>query len=130
MFPTVVFGVSLFGLVALFFCKSLELSRNIATPLQSIRRAVDPILTDGWAYYSVLCRKMIRFAIHTTTAWINMGIRKIAVVFDTTVHTVATKLNRYLRTRRLHIRHGSEVSAHLRTVLEKTKQDTERPDSL
>lgn len=130
MFSTVVFGVSLTGLVVLFVCKTLELSKNVTTPLQGIRQAIDPVLTEGWARYRAMFGKMVHLAMYTFAMWVNTGLRKTMAVFDTTAHGVASKLNRYLRTRRLHMRHGDEVSAHLKTVLEKTKQDSERHDPL
>ncbi len=130
MWPTIVFGVSLVGLVLLFGFKTLELSRNTRTPLHRVRQVGDPILTEGWAYYSARFRKATFTGLRVCTLWLKSAIHKTETTFDITVHAIAARLNRYLRTRRLHIRHGSEVSAHLKTVLEKTEKNTPPSDAL
>lgn len=122
MLPTTVFGLSLIGLVVLFACKSLELSRNAKTPLESIRRIGDPVLVNSWAYVSIRCRRLMFMTLHLSILGLRSAIQKTEATFDATVHVIATRLNRYLRTRRLHRHHGSEVSTHLKTVLEKTEQ--------
>lgn len=130
MWPTAVFGVSFLGLVLLFSLKALELHLNKRTPLHHVRRIGDPILIAGWTYYSTRFRKAAFTGLRVCILWLRSAIHKTETTFDSTVHAIAGHLNRYLRTRRLHIRHGSEVSAHLKTVLEKTEEDTERPHSL
>ena len=130
MWSAALFGISLVGLVALFACKSLELSRGARTPLESLRRFLDPIITEGWAFCSVRTRSIARKGIRICLISLRTGIQKTEATFDATIHVIATRLNRYLRTRRLHRHHGGEVSTHLKTVLEKTEKGTAEPDSL
>lgn len=130
MFSTVVFAVSLFGLLALFGFKTLELRRNTKTPLTALRRVADPILTEGLVYCRVRFRTVLSAGLHVSALWLRTSVRKSEVAFYASVHGITARLNRYLRTRRLHIRHGSGVSTHLKTVLEKADKDKEQPDSL
>lgn len=122
-----VFLVSLLGLAALFVCKTLELGRNIRTPLTALRRVGDPMLTEGWTQFSTRFKTAARAGLHASILWVGTAARKAEIAFDVTVHAIAARLNRYLRTRRFRMRHGSEVSAHLKTVLEKTEKDTRPP---
>lgn len=124
-----VFGVSLFGLVVLFWCKTLEVGRGARTPLTVLRRVGDPILTETWVYYRARFRKLAFASLRVFLLWISAVIHKIEAMFYVVVHSIATHLNWYLRTRRHHMRRGGEVSAHLKTVLEKTKGNTDRSDS-
>ncbi len=117
-----VFGVSLFGLVALFVCKILELSRNVRTPLSALRRVGDPILIEGWLYYSNRFRKFTFVIVRAFVLWLSAVIRKTEAFFDSMMHTIAVRLNRYLRAKRQSLRTGKEVSAHLKTVLERTEK--------
>ncbi len=130
MLSTTVFAIALVGLVALFWCKTLELNQGSRTPLQSLRRIGDPILVESWAYYSARCKKAMFKGLYVSILGIRSGIQKVEATFDATVHVVATRLNRYLRMRRLHMRHGGEVSTHLKTVLEKTERNAAGSDSL
>ena len=130
IWSTAVFGASLLGLITLFGLKSLELTRDTKTPLHHIRRIGDPILTEGWAHYRARGRKLAFTGLRIGIIWLRTAIHKTIATFDSIVHALASHLNRYLRTRRLHIRHGSGVSTHLKTVLEKTEQKAEESDPL
>lgn len=130
MLSTVVFSASLFGLSALFCFKALEISRHTKTPLTTLRRVADPILTEGLAYCTNHFRAAMSAGLHVSVLWLGTSIRKIEVAFYVAVHGITARLNRYLRMRRLHIRHGSEVSTHLKTVLEKADKSKGQPDSL
>ena len=130
MFTTTVFTVSLFGLAALFGFKAFELSRNAKTPLTTLRRIVDPSLIRGLSYCRNSFRKVLSTGLHLLLHWVGALVRRIEVAFYTTIHTIAARLNRFLRAKRLHIRNGGDVSAHLKTVLEKTEKDKEQPHSL
>ncbi|HBV00881.1 MAG TPA: hypothetical protein DEF00_00610 [Candidatus Taylorbacteria bacterium] len=129
MLSTAVFAISLLGLLALFGFKMLELNWNTKTPLTPLRRVADPILTHGWVYCRDRLRKAVSAGFHASVIWVSTTVRKIEVAFYATVHGITARLNRYLRTRRLHIRHGNEVSAHLKTVLEKTEKDSKESGS-
>lgn len=128
LFATV-FGVALLGLVALFWCKILELQGKV-TLLQSIRRVGDPLLVESWTYYSVRCKQVAFRGLHVSLLGVSSGLQKTEAAFDATVHALATRLNRYLRMRRLHRQHGSEVSTHLKTVLEKTEKNAAVGDTV
>lgn len=130
LWSTAVFGISLLGLISLFGLKSLELTKDTKTPLHHIRRVGDPILTEGWAYYRARGRKLAFTSLRIGIIWLRTAIHKTVATFDASVHALASQLNRYLRTRRLHIRNGGGVSTHLKTVLEKTEQKAEEADSL
>lgn len=123
------FSISLFGLAAIFGCKLLELGGNTRTPLTTLRRVGDPLLVEGWEHLRERVKKTARAGLRAAILWIAATARKTQVAFDTTVHGIAARLNRYLRTRRLHLRRNGEVSAHLKTVLEKTEKDVEPPSS-
>lgn len=129
MFSTVVFAVSLLGLLALFGFKTLELRRNTKTPLTALRRVADPILTEGLVYCRVRLRTIMSVGLHVSALWLRTSVRKSEIAFYASVHGITARLNRYLRTRRLHIRRGSEVSAHLKTVLGKADKNKEESDS-
>lgn len=130
MLSTAVFGISLLGLVLLFGFKAFELSRNARTPLHHIRRVGDPLLTERWVYYRTRFRTAAFIGLRVCMLWLRSAIHRTETTFDITVHAITARLNRYLRTRRLHIRHGSEVSAHLKEVLEKTEKETIKSDPL
>ncbi|HCB35801.1 MAG: hypothetical protein A2W52_01410 [Candidatus Taylorbacteria bacterium RIFCSPHIGHO2_02_49_25] len=127
MISTTVFAVSFLGLLALLGCKILELNRGVQTPLTRFRSAVDPLLARCLAYCRLNVRMAVSAGFHASLRSVRTSSIKIRTVFDATMHTVAARLNRYLRTRRLHLRHGNEVSAHLKTVLEKEDKNNKRP---
>ena len=125
-----VFAVSLFGLAAIAGCKILELGGKVRTPLTLLRRVGDPMLTEGWAKYRAQAREAIRSGFRASVLSVAATARKAEIAFYATVHAIAARLNRYLRARRLHKRIGGEVSAHLKTVLEKTQKNTEPPSAV
>lgn len=129
MASVALFSISLFGLAAVFGCKLLELGGNVRTPLTVLRRVGDPLLTEGWGHLRERLKETARAGLRAAVLSVARAARKAQVAFDTTVHGIAARLNRYLRTRRLHMRHNGEVSAHLKTVLEKTEKDVPPPSS-
>ena len=131
MFSATIFGISLLGLVTLFALKSLELTRNVQTPLSYIRRAFDPLVYNGW----ITCKQTLRYLsvtiISLSVIWLKTTLRNTHHFFDVLVHSLAIRLNRYLRGRRTQVRQGTaDVSVHLKNVLEKTEGDSSRPNSL
>ena len=124
-FSTTILGISLAGLVVLFGVKAFELKRNARTPLSRIREAGDPVLTRGWAHARAKSRTLAFTGLRVGILGLRTALHKAETKFDTSIHAIALRLNRYLRTRRLHMRHGSEVSTHLKSVLEKTKKAEE-----
>ncbi len=129
-FSTTILVISLVGLVALFGMKALELSRGVNTPLRKIRETGDPLLLRGWSYSSAKLRLFAFTGLRVGIISLRTAIHTAEARFDASMHAIAARLNKYLRTRRLHIRHGSEVSTHLKTVLEKTEQKAEESNSL
>jgi hypothetical protein len=119
-----VFTLSLLGLILLFGLKVLELSWNARTPLHQVRRIGDPLVCNSWAICSRVCKMFALHATHTSTVWTATTLRKTHLFFDELMHKVATRLNRYLRGRRMEIRGSGTVSPKLKTVLEKTGQTT------
>jgi len=128
-FSTIVLVVSLLGLAGLFCLKSLELTRDVSTPLRKISAVGDPLLRRGWSYGSAKLRLFAFTSLRVGIISIRTAIHTAEARFDASMHALAARLNKYLRTRRLHIRHGSEVSTHLKAVLEKTEQKTEESNS-
>ncbi len=129
-FSTTVLVVSLIGLIALFCLKSLELLRGMNTPLRKIREAGDPLIRKGWIYSSTKLRLFAFTGLRVGILSLRTAIHTAEARFDASMHALAARLNKYLRTRRLHIRHGSEVSTHLKSVLEKTERKAEESDSV
>lgn len=129
MFSTVVLGLSLLGLVALFGCKTLELTRDAKTPLAGIRRVGDPMVSNGLLRCTVLCRTISCAALHTSASWLQTTARKTRVSFDVALHALTARLNRYLRGRRAEMRVNGEPSARLKTVLQK-EENTTPPSTL
>lgn len=124
-----IFSISLLGLLAILECKALELNKNARTPLAILRRVGDPMLAENWKHYSARCRKAAFTGLRASLLWASATMRKTEAAFDAAVHGITARLNRYLRTRRLHTHRGSKISAHLKTVLEKTEKHAEPPDS-
>lgn len=129
-FSTTILVISLVGLVALFFLKTLELNRGTNTPLRKIREAGDPLIRKGWSYSSAKLRLFAFTGLRVGIISLRKAVHTAEARFDASMHAIAARLNRYLRTRRLHIRHGNEVSTHLKSVLEKTERKAEESDSL
>lgn len=123
------FSISFLGLAAIFGCKLLELGGNVRTPLTALRRVGDPLLMESWEHLRERLKEAARAGLRAAILSVARAAHKTQVAFDTTVHAIAARLNRYLRTRRLHIRRNGEVSAHLKTVLEKTEKDVPPPSS-
>lgn len=129
MLSGAIFGVSLLGLIALFGCKLLELTRNAKTPLTNIRRVGDPLVSSGWLRCTVLCRTLSFTALQTSTKWLAAAARKTRTSFDAALHALTARLNRYLRGRRTEMRVNGEPSARLKTVLQK-EENTTPPNTL
>ncbi|MDO8620532.1 MAG: hypothetical protein Q7R64_04270 [bacterium] len=130
MWSIAIFGVSLFGLSALFAFKVLEMTRDTQTPLHHLRRASDPLIKNGWEKCVGTCRKYSVTASRLSAVWIKTTIHNAHLSFDRSLHALVLRLNRYLRGRRTQVRQGTtDVSVHLKSVLEKTEGDSSRPDS-
>lgn len=127
MISVAVFGISLAGLLAVVGCKALELSGRARTPLSALRRVGDPLLMESWKHLRERVKEAARAGLRAAILSIARAAHRTQVVFDTTVHAIASRLNRYLRTRRLPMRHNGGVSAHLKTVLEKTEKKGDDP---
>lgn len=127
MLSTALFGLSLLGLVALFGCKVLELTRDVRTPLAHVRRIGDPLVNDGWFRCAALCRNLSLTALQASANWLKTAARKARSSFDVTLHALTARLNRYLRGRRIEMRINGEPSVRLKTVLQKTEESTTLP---
>lgn len=128
MFSSILFGISLVGLIALFALKSLELSRNTRTPLSYVRRLGDSLIQDVSARCRITCQTFSLKALRACVGWTENFLREARSSFDAALHACAARLNRYLRGRRIERRTNGEPSARLKTVLQKT-DDTTPPAS-
>lgn len=131
MFSATVFGISLLGLVTIFALKIIELTRGVRTPLSYVRSACDPLVYNGWITCKQTLRHLLVTITHLSVIWSKNALHNTHLFFDALMHSLAIRLNRYLRGRRTQVRQGEgDVSAHLKTVLEKTKEDSVPPHSL
>jgi len=122
MISLALFGISLVLLIALFGCKTLELRQNVWTPLKSIRRFGDPLVEESFAKVSRASRTYSTTTTRATLKWCKALLRSIHRSFDRSLHVFALELNRYLRGRGAKRGEESDISAHLKTVLEKTEE--------
>ena len=123
MWSIALLGIAIAGLASLFMCKSLEISRNLRTPLGALREKADPLMERGWRWSSLKCQNLYANVVNVSSAWITEATREVESAFNKTLHAIATWIHRYLRGRRvlLPIR-DEDVSAHLKNVLEYKKE--------
>ena len=122
MWSTIIFAIALFGLVLLFGLKAFELAKGVHTPLIHVRKVGDPIIIHGWTKSRHHSRKIAFSVLHACVLWARSAIQQTESFFHNGLHTIAARLNRYLRAKRVNIGRESEVSAHLKTVLEKEER--------
>ncbi|MDO8594019.1 MAG: hypothetical protein Q7R93_00700 [bacterium] len=129
MWSTALFSLSLLGLIILFVCKALELSRGVTMPLERLRGVGDPIVERWWFYATTRSRTFLTGLLALCARKIKTMLQKAELHFDATVHKITIRLNRYLRGKRQSTQSRPEdVSKHLKTVLEKTEKKATESD--
>lgn len=114
----VLFGMGLTGLFALFLCKHLERTRAVETPLTTLRRSGDPLITDGWRRWKEQFRAHTVHIFYRSSALCRDGAHKAGTRLNGFLHSLSVQFGEYLKRNGASGEKNDNASTYVKNMLE------------
>ena len=113
----ILFAVSFLGLCVLFVCKHLEETRGMRTPLSSLRRRGDWLVTDGWVSWTARVSRHTHELFVSSFSFFKDAAHDVAAQLHRGLHSFSVWFGEYLKRRNARKERGA-ASVYVKNMLE------------